>query len=162
MTSLQKNHTFLDTFSKSTYNQPMSAASYSCIFSSPKTETIFQETSLILLPGLQGKVGILPHHSPMVIMLKPGITHVYKGSSILESFFISGGTAHITSDSCRVLVDTFIVLNELDPLIVENNLKRYHNDLAGLSIEAERRWITSKIALAEAMVDVIRNGKHKK
>ncbi len=140
----------------------MSSTTYSCIFSSPKTETIFQEAGLILLPGITGKVGILPHHSPMVIILQPGIAHVYKGSIIMESFFISAGTAHITSDSCRVLVDTFIVLDELDPLIVENNLKRYHNDLGGLSIEAERRWITSKIALAEAMVDVIRNGKHKK
>ena len=78
MTSLQKNYTFLDTFSKSAYNQPMSAASYSCIFSSPKAETIFQEASLILLPGITGKVGVLPHHSPMVIMLQPGIAQVSK------------------------------------------------------------------------------------
>ncbi len=162
MISTEKNDTFLDTALEWAYNQPMSSVSYSCTFSSPKTEATFQEIGLILLPGITGKVGILPHHSPMVIMLQPGIAHIYKGSSVLESFFISGGTAHITSDSCRVLVDTFIVLDELDPLIVENNLKRYHNDLAGLSIEAERRWITSKIALAEAMVDVIRNGKHKK
>ncbi len=138
------------------------SSAYTCIFSSPKTESIFQETDLILLPGAQGKLGILPQHSPMVIILQPGIAHVYKRSSIIESFFLSGGVAHITPETCRVLTDTFIILDELDPLLVENNLKRYHNDLAGLSIESERRWITSKIALAEAMVDVIRNGKHRK
>jgi len=55
------------------------------------------------IPGLDGQIGILPGHRPLMLALGKGSIVIRQGTSE-ESFEVEGGTAEILPD--RVLVFT--------------------------------------------------------
>ncbi len=55
------------------------------------------------IPGLDGQIGILPGHRPLMLALGAGPI-VFRQGTVEETFEIEGGTAEILAD--RVLVFT--------------------------------------------------------
>lgn len=63
----------------------------------------------VVLPTVEGEIGVFPGHEPLVAVAVPGAISVrYNKSdsdSKLDYFAISGGVIEITGESVRVLVD---------------------------------------------------------
>ncbi len=127
-----------------------------CEFVSPSQKLSIEGLDLITLPGQEGELGIFPNHAPMIIALKSGIIHLYKNKDIFQHYFIDKGFASITSSACIITCPNFSLLEELDPKVLEAEIKRYHDDLAGLSIEDEQRILHAKILLAEKMLEALK------
>jgi F-type H+-transporting ATPase subunit epsilon len=57
--------------------------------------TVFAgEADLVLLPGMDGEMGILPHHAPLLTTLKYGIIEVRSQGKPLF-FTVAGGIAEV-------------------------------------------------------------------
>jgi len=71
------------------------------------------EVDLVVAPGVEGELGILPHHAPLMTMLLPGELLVRKGG---EEFFlaISGGFLEVRPDRIIVLADAAERAEEID------------------------------------------------
>ena len=71
------------------------------------------DADMVLLPGTDGEMGILPHHAPLLTTLKYGIVKVrLKGR---ESFFtVAGGIAEVQPDLITVLADAAENVEEID------------------------------------------------
>ena len=68
-------------------------------------EVISEEVDAVVAPGVEGELGILPRHAPLVTMLQPGIMRVRKGGE--ESLMaVSGGFLQVFNDRVLVLADT--------------------------------------------------------
>lgn len=67
------------------------------IFSEP-------EADMVVVPGSEGEMGILPHHAPVLTTLAYGELIVRKGRAE-ESFAIYGGVVDIRPDRVIVLAD---------------------------------------------------------
>ncbi|OFW68900.1 MAG: hypothetical protein A2621_04955 [Alphaproteobacteria bacterium RIFCSPHIGHO2_01_FULL_41_14] len=111
---------------------------------------------MVVLPGIEGKIGVLPRHAPLAVKLRSGIVSLHKKGGLWRHYFVWGGLASIDQEGCQIFTETFTLLDELDPLVLAEDLERYHNDLAGVTIEDERRAIDYKIAIAEAMIQAIK------
>lgn len=71
------------------------------------------EADMVLIPGINGEMGILPNHAPLLSMLKIGVIKVH--SSEQEHIFtISGGLAHVQPDGITILANTAESLDEID------------------------------------------------
>jgi F-type H+-transporting ATPase subunit epsilon len=114
------------------------------------------DVSMVVLPGKEGMVGVLPNHSNCLIGLQPGIIKVYKNKDITKRYILRDGTATIDATSCTITTQEFHELDELDPKVLEEGIKRYHDDLAGIDIEIEERVLQAKIKATEKMLDVAR------
>jgi F-type H+-transporting ATPase subunit epsilon len=134
----------------------MTVYSYTCTFATPFHSEGLDNLSLIVVPSINGKVGILPRHAPLVIKLKSGIVSLYKQSNLWRHYFVWGGLVAVEREGCQIFTETFTLLDELDPMVLAEDLERYHNDLAGVTIEDERRAIGYKIAIAEAMIQALK------
>ena len=67
--------------------------------------TVFEgDVDIVVLPGTDGEMGILPKHSPVLTTLKYGIIKVRKGGNE-ELFTVAGGVAEIQPDIVTVLAD---------------------------------------------------------
>ncbi len=68
---------------------------------------IFEETAadMVLLPGTEGEMGILPRHAPLLTTLGFGEMVVRKGGAE-ERFAIYGGVVDVRPDKVVVLADT--------------------------------------------------------
>jgi len=68
---------------------------------------IFEETAadMVILPGTEGEMGILPRHAPLLTTLGFGAMVVRKGGAE-ERFAIYGGVVDVRPDKVVVLADT--------------------------------------------------------
>ena len=65
------------------------------------------------LPGVEGELGVLPHHAPLVSMLGVGELRIRKGGAE-ESFAIVGGFLQVRPDKVVVMAETADMASEID------------------------------------------------
>jgi F-type H+-transporting ATPase subunit epsilon len=76
--------------------------------------TVFSdEVDIIVAPGIEGQLGILPHHAPLMTMLQPGELLVRKGGDEI-SMAITGGFLEVRPDRVIVLADAAERVEEID------------------------------------------------
>jgi len=72
-----------------------------------------EEVNTVVAPGVEGELGILPHHAPLITMLKPGEVLVRKDSQ--ETYlFVSGGFLEVRPDKIIILADACERSDEID------------------------------------------------
>jgi F-type H+-transporting ATPase subunit epsilon len=72
-----------------------------------------EDVDVVLAPGVEGQLGVLPHHAPLMTILEPGELLVRKGG---EEFLmaVSGGFLEVRPDRIIVLADTAERAEEID------------------------------------------------
>jgi F-type H+-transporting ATPase subunit epsilon len=87
------------------------------------------DADMVLLPGTEGEMGILPHHAPLLTTLKYGIIKVREHGE--ETFFtVAGGIAEIQPDIVTILADAAENVEEIDITRAESARKRAEEILA--------------------------------
>jgi F-type H+-transporting ATPase subunit epsilon len=72
-----------------------------------------EEVDIVIAPGTEGEMGILPQHAPLVAALDYGELRVRQGD--LESLFaIGGGVLQVSNDHVIVLADSAEQAEEID------------------------------------------------
>lgn len=91
---------------------------------------VFQgDVDIVVLPGTDGEMGILPHHAPLLTTLKIGIIKVRSGGKE-EIFTVAGGVAEVQPDIVTVLADAAENVEEIDVARAEAARKRAEEILA--------------------------------
>ena len=82
-----------------------------------------EEVDMVIAPGIQGQLGILPHHSPLMTMLEPGELVIKKGGD--EQYMaVSGGFLEVRPDRVIVLADSVERAEEIDIARAEEAKRR--------------------------------------
>lgn len=71
------------------------------------------EVDSISAPGVEGELGILPRHAPLLTMLQPGDLRVRIGDE-QQDIAVSGGFLEVLPDHVTVLADTAERADEID------------------------------------------------
>ena len=79
-----------------------------------------KNAKLVTLPGMEGNLGIMDKHSPIITFLRPGLIKIEGESN--NSFFITGGVIDFKDDKLNILTDLVFNMNEINSDVV-NNLK---------------------------------------
>ena len=79
-------------------------------------ESIFSGVAeLVIVPGEQGELGILPRHSALMTRIKPGAVRIKRPDQEQEELiYVSGGMLEVQPGSVTVLADTAIRGADLD------------------------------------------------
>ena len=78
---------------------------------------------MVVAPGIDGELGILPHHTLLMTMLKPGELRIKIGGQE-ESLAVSGGFIQVLPDRVVVLADAAERVEEIDLARAEAARKR--------------------------------------
>jgi F-type H+-transporting ATPase subunit epsilon len=71
------------------------------------------DVNTVVAPGVEGELGILPHHAPLITMLKPGEVLIRKDSE--ETYMsVSGGFLEVRPDKILILADACERAEEID------------------------------------------------
>ncbi|UCG54505.1 MAG: F0F1 ATP synthase subunit epsilon [Dehalococcoidia bacterium] len=81
------------------------------------------EVDIVIAPGIEGQLGILPQHSPLMTMLQPGELIAKKGKEEF-SLAISGGFLEVRPDRVIVLADSAERAEEIDITRAEEAKRR--------------------------------------
>jgi len=71
------------------------------------------DVNTVVVPGVEGELGILPHHAPLITMLKPGEVLLRKDGQ--ETYlFVSGGFLEVRPNRIIILADACERSEEID------------------------------------------------
>lgn len=112
------------------------------------------DVNVVVAPGIEGELGILPHHTPLMTMLKPGELLVRKDKE--ETYLaISGGFLEVRPDKVLILADTCERVEEIDIARAKAAKRRAEErltqpapgmDLARAQVALSRSLIRLKVA----------------
>jgi len=71
------------------------------------------DVDIVVVPGIEGELGILPHHAPLITTLGVGELRIRKGGAE-ESFAIIGGFLQVRPDKVVVMAETADLASDID------------------------------------------------
>ena len=111
------------------------------------------DVSAVIAWGVEGQLGILPHHAPLMTMLQPGDILIRKDKE--EEFFaISGGFLEVRPDKVIILADACERVDEIDITRAEEAKRRAQETMkvAPLSTDAAAAEAALRRSLARLKV----------
>ncbi len=79
----------------------------------PERRAFTQEVDMVVVPGIDGQLGILPHHTPLITALGVGELKIRRGGSE-DVYAVSGGFVEVLPDRVIVLADLAEHSDEID------------------------------------------------
>jgi F-type H+-transporting ATPase subunit epsilon len=79
----------------------------------PERQVFSEEVDSVVCPGVEGELGVLPHHAPLLTTLGVGELRIRRGGE--EEFFaIAGGFLQVRPDKVVVMAETADMAAEID------------------------------------------------
>ena len=94
----------------------------------PEAKVYSDTIDSVVIPTVEGEIGVLPGHIPLITQIEHGELRVTKGTSS-QLLAVSGGFAQIDGDKVRVLAEHAITEEKIDVNAVEAALKRAEEEL---------------------------------
>ena len=105
------------------------------------------EANFVVVPGVDGELGIFPNHTPLLTKIKPGTLKFHAKDEPEETlFFVAGGFLEVQPTVVTVLADTVVRGEEIDEARAEEARR--------IAEEAISRDPEDKIALATAQAEL--------
>ena len=96
----------------------------------PEARVYADTIDTVVLPTVEGEIGILPGHIPLLTQVADGELRVTKGSES-RGLVVSGGFAQIDGDRVKVLAEFAINVVQIDEHAAERAMERAQEALKG-------------------------------
>ncbi|MCH7737332.1 MAG: F0F1 ATP synthase subunit epsilon [Chloroflexi bacterium] len=113
------------------------------------------EVDMVIAPGLDGQLGILPRHAPLMTILKAGELMVRKDGEDMY-VAVSGGFMEVLSNRVSILADACERSDEIDEERALQAVKRAQERLANRDSEMELERALASLRRAQVRVDLVR------
>ena len=116
----------------------------------PEHRAYSDEVDMVVLPAVEGEMGVYPMHVPTVTQIKPGELVVTKGRETLH-LAVGEGFVEITQTRVNVLTDMAIEEQHIDTAAAEDAVKRAEarlkeGDLGGEEVAAVQAALQKSMA----------------
>ena len=119
------------------------------------------EAEFVVLPGIEGELGIYPRHTPLLTQIKPGALRIKKPDQSEELVFVQGGFLEVQPHLVTVLADTAIRAKDLDELKALEAKRAAEEALQNKTSKEEIAMAQAELAAAMAQIEAIRKFKHR-
>jgi len=127
----------------------------------PERIVYTNEVEMVIAPALDGELGILPLHAPMVAALKAGEVRVKYDTDQVEWFAISGGYLQVHEDKVVILANDAVSSSQIDVERAKQACEMGEQRLAELKaaassaesaeevdrVETDLKWARAQIAV---------------
>ena len=105
----------------------------------------------LIVPGVEGELGVLTLHAPLLTMIQPGVMHIHKGDEEIE-MAITGGFIEVRDNHVTILADAAERAEEIDVERAEEARRRAQHLLE--EREAEVDLVRAQAELAGALARI--------
>ena len=115
------------------------------------------DADFVKVRSLEGELGILPRHSPLLAALAPGELRIDKTGGGSEHIFIGGGFLEVLPERVTILADVAEHADEINLERAEASRKAIAERLSGqVRDDAERRSLEQELVMAEERLRLAR------
>jgi F-type H+-transporting ATPase subunit epsilon len=119
------------------------------------------EADMVIAPGSEGVLGILPHHAPLLTTLTYGVL-VVRQAGKEEVFAIAGGIMEVLPDRVTVLADVGERVEEIDVARAEAAKARAEELLKQAPSEATEAYLKAMTSLRRSQLRLEAARKYRK
>ncbi len=114
-----------------------------------------EEVDMVIAPGLDGQLGILPQHAPLMTMLQPGEITIRKDGS--DNYLaVTGGFLEVLGNRVSVLADACERSDEIDEERAQAAIQRAQERIAGEQTQMELERAMASLRRAQMRLDLAR------
>jgi F-type H+-transporting ATPase subunit epsilon len=118
----------------------------------PERQVFSDQVDSVVCPGVEGELGILPHHAPLITTLGFGELRIRRGGE--EEFFaIAGGFLQVRPDRVVVMAETADMAAEID-VEKANEARREAEKALAEGFEEPADLARARAALQRALVRI--------
>jgi F-type H+-transporting ATPase subunit epsilon len=89
----------------------------------PKGTVYSDDVDMVTLPGVEGQMGVLPHHVRLMTQLVPGELIVLKGGQV-DLLAVGEGLVEVTGDRLSIATDMAVSVENIDEAAAEEARQR--------------------------------------
>ena len=94
----------------------------------------------VVLPGIEGYMGILKDHIPIISFLKPGIIKIIFGKNV-ESYYVDDGIVEFKDNNLSILTSKIFDIKKIERERVNELIEYAEKELSNNSISDQNRFI---------------------
>lgn len=118
----------------------------------PEQKTYADDVDSVVIPCVEGEIGVLPHHVPLMTQLLPGELRVMKAGEELR-LAVGEGFVEIGADKVAVLTDMAIKESDIDESAAEEAMRRAEEAMRSTKLSDEEH-ATVKAALQKSLAQI--------
>jgi len=119
-------------------------------FVSPEAVLFSGDVDQVDLPGIEGDMGILASHAPLVTALRPGVVTIVRDGK-REPVVVIGGFAEVGPSGLTVLADKAVPRADFDMATLAVEIKDTEEDVADAKDDAERDKLAHHLGQLKAL-----------
>lgn len=118
----------------------------------PEGRAYQDEVDMVVLPGVDGELGVYPAHVPLMTQLAPGELRIFKDGQQKE-LVIGSGFVEITQTRVSVLTDSALEDEAIDEKVTEEAMRRAETALKDKTLASEEA-AEAEAALARSLAQL--------
>ena len=119
-----------------------------------------EDVSVLVAPGADGELGILPSHAPLLTTLEPGEIRVTKDGE--DTYMVvSGGFLEVIGNRVTILADTAERADEIDLERAEAAMQRAQERIASRPADADLERALASMRRSSARLSVARRRRRR-
>lgn len=126
----------------------------------PQEKAYSEDVEMVVLPGVDGEMGIYPMHIPVMTEIKPGELKIVK-DGIESDFAVGEGFVEITQTKVIVLTDLAIGVALIDEHAVQYAIERAEAALRQAEAMTAEEIAAAEASLQRSVVQLRIKKKHK-
>lgn len=121
---------------------------------SPEKLLLSRAVEMVVFPAVEGEMGVLAGHAPMIVALRGGVISVREGGQVTEQLFVAGGFAEVGAERVTILAEEATPLAALSKSEAQLRLSEAEAAMASAANDStEKREVAmARLQSAQAMV----------
>ncbi len=115
----------------------------------------------LIVPGVEGELGVLTLHAPLLTMIQPGVLRIVKGEDEVE-MAITGGFIEVRANRVTILADAAERAEEIDVVRAEEARRRAQRLLEEREAEVDLARAEASLARSLARLKVLERRRHRR
>ena len=115
----------------------------------------------LIVPGVEGELGVLTLHAPLLTMIQPGVLRIVKGGDEVE-MAITGGFIEVRQNRVTILADAAERAEEIDTVRAEEARRRAQRRLEERVAEEDLARAEASLARALARLKVVERRRRRR
>ena len=118
----------------------------------PESRAYSDDVEFVVLPAIEGEMGVFPQHVPLITAIKPGELVVTKDGKQIH-LAVGEGFVEVTAEKVSVLVDMALTEEAIDEKAAEEAIKRAEARLKEEQIGGEEAALV-QAAIAKSLAQL--------
>ncbi|HKM57759.1 MAG TPA: ATP synthase F1 subunit epsilon [Chthoniobacterales bacterium] len=118
----------------------------------PEAKVFSEEVDMVVLPGAEGELGVLPLHVPLMTRLLPGEVRITQGQKQVE-LVVGNGFIEVLPNRVSILTDMALADSDVDERAAEEAIKRAQTTLQDKKLSSDEVAETES-ALARSLAQL--------